>query len=127
MKLITFSGRCEMLTDSTTDAIAALMKDVTKGPWRTHSQWNVEGPEYEIMNGSIMVRNDLESEANAAFIAAARDLVPALVAERDALLDALQVLVAMDDHGMGVDDWDKHFSNARAAIAKCQTHDDGDV
>ena len=65
---------------------AEAIEDVTPGPWAVCDRWNVSGPKYEVMNGSIMVRDDAESDANARFIAAARTLIPdmaAAIAERD--------------------------------------------
>ena len=50
----------------------------TPGPWHVINEWNVSGPEYEVANGSIMVRDDDESAANARIIAAAPDLLEAL-------------------------------------------------
>ena len=50
----------------------------TPGPWHVINEWNVSGPEYEVANGSIMVRDDDESAANARLIAAAPDLLKAL-------------------------------------------------
>ena len=83
---------------------AEAIEDVTPGPWAVCDRWNVSGPKYEVMNGSIMVRDDAESDANARFIAAARTLIPdmaAAIAERDAELKRLRetakaLLEAMD-------------------------------
>jgi hypothetical protein len=106
----------DRMTDTSTESLQRLLDGVTPGPWRAcettiHGRkygglW-IEGP--EIDDGDGMPRGmgipisgsggsmsyttrlvDRQShdhnDANARFIAAARDLVPALLAERDAAL-----------------------------------------
>ena len=63
----------------------ALVNAAIEGPWHVEDDWNVHCARYSVMHGSIYVEDDAESTANAAFIAAARALVPALLAERDDL------------------------------------------
>ena len=103
------------MSGTTPAAIEALLKDVTPGPWH----WNVRGfvgpistdddqsfgmicdevAECTFSNGS--------KESNARFIAAARDLVPALAAERDAAIRerdnalALNTALAEANDGLG--------------------------
>lgn len=78
------------MTDTTPAAIEALLKNVTPGPWEWaehhnglygHSDECVIGvADYE---GLFICNYYNRSEHNARFIAAARDLVPALAADRD--------------------------------------------
>ena len=78
------------MTDTSTAAVTRLLENVTPGPW------HVDGPLWnQIIWSSSDNRvcfmahtsglDDARDLATAAFIAAARDLVPALLAERDAL------------------------------------------
>ena len=85
--------------DTSTEAIAALMNGVTPGPWALSG---MTGPEPKLYGRSHKVTvqeltaifvagwednpdDAKEAAANASFIAASRELVPALAAERDAL------------------------------------------
>lgn len=66
--------------DTTPEAIAALLDGVTPGPWRAvaaggHDQLN------EVVSDTPFVSVADADGANVSFIAAARDLVPALAAE----------------------------------------------
>ena len=72
-------------TDISTKAVSALLDGVTAGPWHVEDDWNVHCGGHSVMHGSVHVVSDAESEANANFTAAARDLVPALLADRDRL------------------------------------------
>ena len=80
-----------MTIDTSTAAVTRLLENVTPGPW------HVDGPLWnQIIWSSSDNRvcfmahtsglDDARDLATAAFIAAARDLVPALLAERDAAL-----------------------------------------
>jgi len=86
------------MTDTTTEAVERLMKDVTPGPWAIN--FRRDGSGYICMGGTnvgekhkqfdiLLHRDDGNDASDAAFIAASRDLVPALLAERDALKDQL--------------------------------------
>ena len=85
--------------DTSPEAIAALMDGVTEGPWdlRTLENfgWNVVS--YKGGNKFDIVRVAKSSdEANARFIAAARDLVPALAAENEKLRAVIKFLQDLD-------------------------------
>lgn len=77
--------------DTSPAAIAAVLDGVTPGPWK----WNVGAPRKSIddIRGYSVIEAEEYAGAcwidvrhqDAAFIAAARDLVPALAAERDRL------------------------------------------
>ena len=76
--------------DTSTAAVTALMDGVTEGPWTTGKvlfDCVFAGGEVVSAGGS----EGPKAEANARFIAAARQLVPALLAERDALAGAVKV------------------------------------
>jgi len=76
--------------DTSTAAVTALMDGVTDGPWTTGKvlfDCVFAGGEVVSTGGS----EGPKAEANARFIAAARQLVPALLAERDALAGAVKV------------------------------------
>jgi len=71
--------------DTSTAAVTALMDGVTEGPWTTGKvlfDCVFAGGEVVSAGGS----EGPKAEANARFIAAARQLVPALLAERDAAM-----------------------------------------
>jgi hypothetical protein len=78
--------------DTSTEAIEALLKDVTPGPWGRNTRAQV-GPvsqeddqSYGMICDSVCELDYSDHwEADSHFIAAARELVPALLAERDAL------------------------------------------
>ena len=84
--------------DTSTEAVGRLLDGVTPGPWELrHNMAEDEVGEYAegvsvVANGRFYVHehelcfdDDVDAliEANARFIAAARDLVPALLKERD--------------------------------------------
>ncbi len=131
-----------------TDLIAAARKaleGVTQGPWFASSghvqsngqlYWQVEDANHAIMQNQFCW-TDGDHAANARFIAAARDLIPALLKERDDLRASVRALEeitdphfiwgAMDNvHDMDVtlDDYAKAVSRAqRAALAASQSPD----
>ena len=88
------------MTDTSTEAVAALMDRVTEGPWQVGSR--------HVPNGVFSSKGDIvanthsahrnfrrddqiaEQDANCRFIVASRNLVPALAAERDALRAQVQ-------------------------------------
>ena len=80
------------MTDTTTQAVTALLDGVTPGPWAYNTHREV-GPMHTgddqawgmICDPVCEVNFSATHMGNARFIAAARDLVPALLAERDAL------------------------------------------
>lgn len=78
-----------MTTDISPERIAELLKDTTPGPWRAET-WHVGSPSGIVVHGSAHITNDNESTANARFIAAARELVPALAARIAKLEAALE-------------------------------------
>lgn len=67
------------MVDTSTEAVTKLLDGVTPGPW------GVDPLYATIVSGSKSITEVFTSDADARFIAAARDLVPALLAERDAL------------------------------------------
>lgn len=92
------------MTDTSTAAVTRLLENVTPGPW------HVDGPLWnKIIWSSSDNRvcfmahtsglDDARDLATAAFIAAARELVPALLAERD----ALQAEVARLSHALAAE------------------------
>lgn len=85
-----------MTIDTSTDAVERLLEDVTPGPWITVKSdvypegecdsWVTIGREDFDAVALIVnehIKDDPELKANARFIRAARDLVPALLKERD--------------------------------------------
>jgi len=79
------------MTDTSKDAIAALMAGVTPGPWAYVETESPDGQEFMgcgvLIGGHERIWFEDEPEDDiplARFIAAARELVPALAAERDA-------------------------------------------
>lgn len=78
------------MTDTSTAAVTRLIENVTPGPWSlTDRGAGVITSQHEsavAVACGAGTRTLTEARANAAFIAAARDLVPALLAERDAAL-----------------------------------------
>lgn len=67
------------------DAVDAMMEGVTAGPWVRNTQNSVcsqiDGEHHAICTDQFCYAPPTEKEANARFIAAARELVPALAAE----------------------------------------------
>lgn len=77
------------MSDTRTEAVTALLEGVTPGPWRMGQ--DEEGPPATcITAGGFDICTAwggyLAEDADAAFIAAARQLVPALLAQRDAAI-----------------------------------------
>lgn len=79
--------------DTSTAAIAALMDGVTAGPWEQDGPISAKivwaGPDVRV----CFMTSDGPASKNARFIAAARYLVPALAAERDALKAGVDLLL----------------------------------
>lgn len=79
-----------MTIDTSKEAVDRLLDGVTPGPWYSEKEDPNDGPEDVVTAGDYYVaslhylRGMDEPAANASFIAAARELVPALAAERDA-------------------------------------------
>jgi len=80
------------MTDTTTEAVERLMKNVTPGPWTVGADMVITAPDVDcpsepwgVAGVSAICGWPAKADANAAFIAASRDLVPALLAERDAM------------------------------------------
>lgn len=78
--------------DTSTEAVAALLDDVTGGPWFvTPDGWRVTDKRVTFDEDGARHGETpniwffADTKANARFIAAARELVPALIAERDEL------------------------------------------
>lgn len=104
--------------DTSPEAIAALLADVTPGPWAAesgHTQqngqlyWQVNN-EYDAIMQNQFCWAQGDHAANARFIAASRDLVPAmaaeiarLTAERDEARALVAILLAIlhGEEGMG--------------------------
>ena len=69
-----------MTIDTSKEAVERMLIGVTPGPWQTgQSSWNDDGEVQYTLHGIKHARY-----ADCMFIAAARELVPALTAERDA-------------------------------------------
>lgn len=92
--------------DTSTEAVERLMDGVTPGPWTEHDAGNhpyvfVCGPDQLYYNGEVKDKplvayvTGVGAIKNRAFIAAARDLVPALLKERDDLRAKLGKFEAM--------------------------------
>ena len=95
-----------MTIDTSTEAVDALLKDVTPGPWdnqghhRVDTEFGVFGDASRSVcsTGGFQDGNEgthHENKSNARFIAASRQLVPALLAERDQLRDELDAAYAI--------------------------------
>lgn len=89
--------------DGVTDlnALEALCERATKGPW-TFVPWHIaEGPS-EVRAGAGWLLCGLPSDDDAAFIAASREAIPALVAEvrrlREALVEAESFIMLAVPH-----------------------------
>ena len=67
-----------------------LLDGTTPEPWHVEDEWNVGTRRKTVVSGSIMIVSDDESAANASFIAASRDLVPAMADRIEALEAALR-------------------------------------
>lgn len=92
--------------DTSSVAIEALLKDVTPGPWYVEKRYSFvihkETPQvmWDVPNATARSliadtgNNVLSGRSDASFIAAARELVPALLAERDALEEEVERLKA---------------------------------
>lgn len=70
------------MVDTSTEAVTNLLDGVTPGPWSGDPRFST------IVAGEKCIVEVFTSDADAHFITAARDLVPALLAERDALAAA---------------------------------------
>ena len=107
------------MTNEELDRLEALAKAATPGPWyhvyEGSSDWQVYGPHDDIKPVASLHRYHAPSCPDAPFIAAARDAVPALVAEVKRLRGAL-VVVAEYEACIG-DDYDQPIQNhARKAL-----------
>lgn len=89
------------MVDTSTEAVTKLLDGVTPGPWGAESghvqqngqlYWQVTDKNHAIMQNQFCWCQG-DHAANARFIAAARDLVPALLAERDDLRTKLDAAV----------------------------------
>ena len=80
------------MTQQELDALKALADSATPGPWEevaTSGEWWITGP--DIFQDAVMRIDDAElSQVDAAFIAAARAAVPALIAEVERLRAAIR-------------------------------------
>ena len=87
------------MTDDELDRLQALADKVTTGPWGTIPPGGPNGPFWGICNrlGMIVAMRLTDREADAAFIAASRDVIPALIAEVRRLSEALgRILLACE-------------------------------
>lgn len=80
--------------DTSTEAVERLLDGVTPGPWAAEGEdqgaaWGMAWSVCRADNLLNCVADGVDTEANVRFIAAARDLVPALLKERDDLRDSL--------------------------------------
>jgi hypothetical protein len=107
-----------MTTDTSTEAIQRLLDGVTPGPWawQTDTEIALDSRGYVIASTELCVHDEPEILANTRFIAASRDLVPALLAERDALrADRDQ---GQRDYCALMERHDAHFVRAEKAEAE---------
>jgi hypothetical protein len=77
------------MTDTSTEAVERLLDGVTPGPWRWHNDagdWYLAPGVWVAWGTDGTPGGDVIDRANSRFIASSRDLVPALLAERDAAL-----------------------------------------
>ncbi len=73
-----------MTVELTPEAVEKMLEGVTPGPWRTFETGVYFDPNSGTWGG-FDLRNSPNAESNARFIAWAREAVPALAAERDAI------------------------------------------
>lgn len=116
--------------DTSTAAVTALMDGVTDGPWylssghmqaNGHLYWQVE-TEYDAVVNNQFCWAQGDHAANARFIAAARQLVPALLAERDAAdhrAGALLARVAALEDAIAVKGGNENYPTEDAYLAAC--------
>jgi hypothetical protein len=88
------------VTDTELSEYEALAAAATPGPWRAErdhlGHWRITWPHSQ--NSSILRKQKVFSDEDVAFIAAAREAVPALVAEVRRLREALDVASETCDH-----------------------------
>ena len=131
--------------DTSTKAVEALLKGVTEGPWG----YGKTGEEQRLILGAggrgnyianvtihqiprhMGLWEEDERESNAQFIAASRELVPALLAERNQLRDELEAKLAKAVEALaGVDKFVRYLSPfadpshcpAPALAKACEVH-----
>lgn len=122
------------------ERIAALLDGVTDGPWRVRANKRDNESECDLsICGDIFVLADLNGpqyahqHANARFIAAARDLVPALadrVAELEAraLLDGIamtETAMARDRAMTNLEHWRQEVGKLHSKIAELEANPQG--
>ena len=112
------------MVDTSTEAVAKLLDGVTPGPWVFDPRFST------IVAGEKCIAVVFTSDANAHFIASVRDLVPALLAERDAQAaraDAADADVArrlemhecaMAERDDCIEDWSRANDRIKALLAE---------
>lgn len=111
------------MVDTSTEAVTKLLDGVTPGPWIAESghvqqngqlYWQVTDKNDAIMQNQFCWCQG-DHAANARFIAAARDLVPALLAERDAMRRENENLRHIERNVQAVREHE--YNRAEAALA----------
>lgn len=114
-------------TDISTAAVERLLDGVTAGPWGIRQGRGIISDDWEMVgeNNAVVFDctcvdydggGDPPSDADACFIAASRDLVPALLADRDRLAaEVARLLAALVeiDNSPSPDRWVPEYQNCR--------------
>lgn len=102
--------------DTSTAAIAALMDGVTAGPWEQDGPISAKivwsGPDVRV----CFMTSDGPASKNASFIAAARELVPALTDERDAAIARAEQAEARELALLSASEESRQFLRQRDAL-----------
>lgn len=100
------------MTNDELNRLEALANAATPGPWRHQTAANADAPDDHgaVKAGGALLIDDAP-DVDCAFVCAARDAVPALVAEVRRLRAALKKIAADE---MGGDEW--YVDTARKAL-----------
>lgn len=100
------------MVDTSAEAVTKLLDGVTPGPWAFDPHFST------VVAGEKCIAEVFTSDADARFIATARDLVPAMLAERDALLRENENLRQIERNVQAVREHE--YKRAEAALAEVE-------